>query len=114
MTTTTTRPSTTTTSTTIKGTPPSAPTNATLTSQCTGALLKWGPPTSSGSAPITAYNIYRGSWGAEVYLATVPASALSYNDTTGGAWTWNYYRVTAVNAAGEGPPSADVGGYKTC
>jgi len=39
---------------------------------------------------------------------------LSYNDTTGGAWTWNYYRVTAVNAAGESVPSADVGGYKTC
>ena len=34
---------------------------------------------------------------------------------TGGTWTWNYYRVTAVNAGGqESPPTADVGGYKTC
>jgi hypothetical protein len=28
-------------------------------------------------------------------------------------WTWYYYRVTAVNAAGEGPPSADAGGNRT-
>jgi hypothetical protein len=49
-------------------------------------------------------------------LTTVPGTATSFNDTTGGTWTWNYYRVTAVNAAGlEGPfSSPDVGGYKTC
>jgi|GEM_PF-2988630 len=113
-TTSTTRPPTTTT--TIKASQPSAPSSPTLTSQCTGALLTWGPPGSNGGAPITAYKIYRGSWGAETFLTTVPATQTSFNDTMGGTWTWNYYRVTAVNAAGlEGPfSSPDVGGYKTC
>jgi fibronectin type 3 domain-containing protein len=113
-TTSTTRPPTTTTSTTIKANPPSAPQNPVLTSQCTGALFTWTAPASNGGAPITAYKVYRGGWGAETYLATV-TNGTSYNDTTGGTYTWNYYRVTAVNAAGlEGPPSADVGGDKTC
>jgi hypothetical protein len=110
-TTSTTRPPTTTT--TIKANPPSAPQNATLTSQCTGALLTWTPPASNGGAPITSYRVYRGAWGAETFLASTTGT--SYNDTTGGTWTWNYYRVTAVNASNlEGPPSSDVGGYKTC
>ncbi len=111
-TTSTTRPPTTT---TVKATAPSAPQGLTVTNQCTGALLKWAAPASNGGAAITAYKIYRGGWGAETYLATVNGSALSYNDTTGGAYTYNYYRVTAVNAGGiEGPPSSNVGGYKTC
>ena len=51
--------------------------------------------------------------GETLYVSNVTGT--SYNDVTGGTWTWNYYRVTAVNAGGqESPPTADVGGYKTC
>jgi subtilase family serine protease len=112
-TTTTTRPPTTTTSTTIAGAPPSAPQNARVTSTTGGITISWQPPASSGSGPITSYKIYRGGWGSETYFATVSGTTLSYTDTSAPMWTWFYYRVTAVNVAGEGPPSADAGGNRT-
>ena len=63
---------------------------------------------------MTSYRVYRGDYGAETFLTTV-TNATSYKDTTAGSWTWHYYRVTAVNAAGlESPMSPDVGGYQTC
>src|SRR5947209_2802990 len=74
----------TTTTTTIKATRPSAPQNFAVTSQCTGALLSWTPPANTGGAAITSYRIYRGGWAAETFLASVPGTATSYNDVTGG------------------------------
>jgi fibronectin type 3 domain-containing protein len=60
-----------------------------------------------------SYKIYRGGWGTETFLTSTTAT--SFTDTGAGAWTWHYYRVTAVNAAGlEGAYTPDVGGYKTC
>jgi len=45
----------------------------------------------------------------------VPGTSTSFNDTTSGSWTFNYYKVTAVNAGGlESPKTADAGGEKTC
>ena len=110
-TTSTTRPATTT-STTIAGTPPSAPTGATITSTTGGITICWSPPANSGSGPVLAYKIYRGGWGSETYFATVSGTTC-YTDSAAPVWTWYYYRITAVNAAGEGPPSADVGANRT-
>jgi fibronectin type 3 domain-containing protein len=76
-------------------------------------LLTWQAPTNTGGSPIVAYKIYRGGSGRESYLTTT--SNTSYTDGTGGRFTWNYYKVTAVNAAGfESPLSSEVGGYKSC
>jgi subtilase family serine protease len=108
-TTTTTRPPTTTTSTTIAGMPPSAPQSARIASTTGGITICWQPPASSGSGPILSYKVYRGGWGSETYYATVSGTTTCYTDAAAPMWTWFYYRVTAVNAAGEGPPSADVG-----
>jgi hypothetical protein len=108
-TTTTTRPPTTTT--VPSGTKPSAPQNARVTSTTGGITLCWSPPTSG--APILSYKVYRGGWASETYLATVSGSTTCFTDTSAAMWTWFYYRVTAVNAAGEGPPSADVGANRT-
>jgi hypothetical protein len=111
-TTTTTRP-TTTTSTTIAGTPPSAPQHAKVTSTTGGITICWQAPASSGSGPVLSYKVYRGGMGTETYFATVPGSTTCYTDTSAPMWTWYWYRVTAVNVAGEGPPSADAGGQRT-
>jgi fibronectin type 3 domain-containing protein len=89
--------------------PPSAPQSARIASTTGGITICWQPPASSGSGPILSYKVYRGGWGSETYYATVSGTTTCYTDAAAPMWTWFYYRVTAVNAAGEGPPSADVG-----
>ncbi len=63
--------------------------------------MDWEPPADYGGRPVTEYKIYRDG----LYYLTVSASTTSYTDnsvTNGVEYT---YYVTAVNEAGEGPPS---------
>ena len=69
--------------------------------------MTWTAPSNGGSA-ITGYKIYRGySSGSETLVATI-SPATSYTNT----WMTNgvtyYYKVTAVNAIGEGVKSAEA------
>ncbi|MCU1449710.1 MAG: hypothetical protein JWP02_1880 [Acidimicrobiales bacterium] len=102
-----------TTTTTVQGTPPSAPQALSATGSPSGVVLNWRAPASAGTSPVTKYRIYRGAYGAETFLAEVTAPTVTYNDTTGPAWTYYFYRVAAVNASGQGPYSADVGSQRT-
>ncbi len=68
-----------------------------------GVQVSWVEPDNGGS-PVTGYNIYRSNTsGTETFLTNVSgAQTLKYLDqtaTTGSNW---FYRVTAVNALGEG------------
>jgi hypothetical protein len=74
-------------------------------------VLNWQPPASG--APILRYVIYRGDWGKETFLAETNGPVTTYNDTSGGAWVYYFYKVAAVNAAGQGPFTPDVGGQRT-
>ena len=74
-----------------------------------GVQLSWTTPSNGGSA-ITGYNVYRaqssgGPWSLRTTLGVV--NSFKDSSTTRGA-TY-YYRVTAVNAAGEGSASNTVG-----
>jgi hypothetical protein len=73
-----------------------------------GVTLAWDPP-ATGS--VQYYKVCRGSWGAETCLWTTASTI--YADTTAKVWTFYYYRVAAVNSAGQGPYTADVGGQRT-
>ncbi len=89
--------------------PPTAPLALTATAAKAAVTLRWTAPASQGGAPISAYRVYRGtSPGAETLLTTVAGSATSYLDKTVARKTKYYYRISAVNAAGEGPLSAEV------
>ncbi len=93
---------------------PAAPPSAPLTVRATGGdgsvALSWDPPASDGGLPITGYRIYRGtSLGSETLHTTVGA-VLNYTDRTVTNGVTYYYVVAAVNAAGEGPPSAAMSG----
>jgi hypothetical protein len=102
----------TTTSTTVAGgSVPSAPQNFTVKSSPGATLLSWSPPASSGGSAVTSYRIYRGNWGTETFLTTVTGT--SYADTGPAPYQWFFYRVAAVNAAGQGPYTPDVGGSHT-
>src|SRR5438270_1248900 len=79
-------------------TAPSVPSRFRVKSTCSGVLLSWAAPRTG---PVTSFNVYRSS--DRVWFALLASTtSTSYTDTTGGTKVRNYYRVTAVNDAGEG------------
>ncbi len=92
----------------------SAPQNLQATAGNAQVTLSWSAPSSNGGASITNYNIYRGtSSGSETLLTTV-GNVLSYTDNNAVANGQIYfYRVTAVNSAGESPTSNEVSATPT-
>ena len=86
---------------------PQAPLLATSPSQdSAGVHLSWSTPDNGGSA-IIGYNLYRGTTsGGEVLLANL-GPRNSYIDSGARTGTY-YYRVSAINAVGQGPLSNEV------
>lgn len=89
---------------------PSVPSQVTglgLTTSSGHIVLTWDPAVANG-AVVSNYKIYRGtSSGSETLLATVGA-VLTYDDATVTNGTTYYYKVSAVNAVGEGTQSAEA------
>ena len=74
----------------------------------TTVALSWPAPASNGSA-ITGYKVYRStSVGNEVLLPGPLVGPNSFNDTGLTNGTSYFYKVSAVNAIGEGSQSAEV------
>ena len=106
-TTTTTKPVTTTTTTTVPLHVPTAPEDVTASIVKRQVTLRWQAPMSNGGSAITGYAIWRGrSSGTETLFATTEST--SYVNVIGKATTKFYYKVSAVNAVGNGPFSAEV------
>jgi len=88
--------------------PPSEPQNLQATRGVGQITLTWSAPASDGGSPITNYRIYRGtSSGGEIFLVQI-GNVLSHLDpglTNGQKY---YYKVSAVNAVGEGPKSSEA------
>jgi fibronectin type 3 domain-containing protein len=89
-------------------TTPSAPRNLSAKPDRTrGVNLKWAAPSSNGGSAVTGYRIYRStSSGTETFLVAV-AAVTGYRDTANTVGVRYYYRITAVNIAGEGPLSSE-------
>lgn len=67
--------------------------------------LTWQPP---ATGPVTGYRVYRGTTpGSQTLLTTLP-NVLTFTDASAGPALY-YYRLTALNGAGEGPSSALTG-----
>ncbi|MEM0449175.1 MAG: fibronectin type III domain-containing protein [Methanomassiliicoccales archaeon] len=84
-------------------TPPGAPTNLLAQGGVRQITLSWNPPSSDGGSTITGYRIYRATSASGPFTLIASISAISFYQNTGlpnGA-TY-YYRVSAVNSAGEG------------
>ncbi|UCG68691.1 MAG: fibronectin type III domain-containing protein [Thermoplasmata archaeon] len=81
---------------------PTAPTN--LYSICGNSYvnMSWSPPSSDGGSPVTNYRIFRGETsGGETFLTEI-GNGLYYNDTNVTNGVTYYYKMSAVNAVGEG------------
>jgi len=88
--------------------PPGAPSALMVGVASAQVSLSWTAPSTTGGSPVTGYNVYMstapGVAGAKV--ASVTGTIYTATGLTNGA-TY-YFEVTAVNAAGEGPASAQV------
>lgn len=85
--------------------PPTAPSSLVAT-QGPGAgeiSLNWQAPADSGSSSVTNFRIYRATTNTGTYTKIAQTgNVLSFTDTGRPAGTTWYYRVAAVNIAGEG------------
>lgn len=87
---------------------PSAPQGLSATPGSGQVQLAWSAPSSNGGSAITNYKVYRGTTpGGETFLAQV-GNVLSYPDTGAASGQTYYYKVSAVNSAGEGPQSNEA------
>src|SRR5262249_47281725 len=97
----------------IAGTPPGAPTGLTTSAGNGKVTLSWTAPASNGGVAITSYRVYRGTAsGTETLLTTGGCSGLgavlSCTDTGLTNGQTYFYKVSAVNAIGEGPQSNEA------
>jgi hypothetical protein len=93
----------------VRGTPPSAPRSLKASATKSGIALSWAPPSSDGGSAVTGYRVYRGtSSGTGTFLVAVGAGATGVTDSSVVKRTRYWYRVTAVNALGEGPSTPGV------
>ena len=86
---------------------PSSPTSLDVIKGDQQAVLSWSAPAIEGGTPVLEYRVYRGTTlGAEIFLAKT--TGLSYTDNSLTNGRTYYYKVSAVNALGEGAKSAAV------
>jgi len=69
-----------------------------------GVVLFWTPPSAPNGA-IAGYKMYRGSGPTALTLVTTIAPSTAYTDASATSGQLYYYQLTAVNSAGESPPS---------
>lgn len=86
---------------------PSAPTSFHVYKGDGQVIMAWSEPAVIGGTPIAGYRIYRGTApGLEIFLDEV--TDLTYTDTGLTNGLTYYYRVSAVNALGEGVATASL------
>src|SRR5439155_178103 len=89
-------------------TPPGAPSGLSATAGDGSVSLSWSAPGSDGGSPITNYKIYRGGSADGETRHDTTGDVLSYTDSPLTNGKTYYYKVTAVNEVGEGPPSNEA------
>ena len=88
---------------------PGAPTGLTASPAPSGITLAWTPPAFDGGAPVSGYQVLRGtSAGAEGPAPLATVSGTSVVDSSAVPGTPYFYVVEALNSSGSSPASAEV------
>jgi titin len=87
---------------------PGVPTGLTAVPGNTQVTLNWTAPASNGGSAITGYKLYRAATETGTYTEIASPTGTTYTDTglTNGQAYW--YKVSAVNTAGEGAKTAQI------
>ena len=90
---------------------PGAPAGLTATPGNAQVTLSWAAPASDGGSPVSGYIVYQGTspggeTGAPVSGSLVTATSYTVTGLANG--TTYYFRVIAVNAVGQSPPSGEA------
>ncbi|MEE9489611.1 MAG: Ig-like domain-containing protein, partial [Thermoplasmata archaeon] len=88
--------------------PPSEPPNLQAVAGYQRVALTWDPPLDDGDLPVDNYVIYRGIASGSLALLAEISNETTYEDTGLTNGQIYFYRVSAKNAAGEGPYSNEV------
>ena len=97
----------------VPGAPTSLRVNPNGLKGSTELQLTWRAPANTGGSPITGYRIEWSSTGASPWFIVVPGptgTATTYLHTGLAPNTTRFYRVSAINAQGQGNPSTAVRG----
>jgi fibronectin type 3 domain-containing protein len=95
----------------LSATPATVPGAPTLNSANAGngsVALSWSAPGSNGGSATTAYRVYRGTTSGGETLLTTLGNVTSWTDTNTANGTTYYYKLSAVNAVGEGATSNEL------
>ena len=85
------------------GSVPGSPTGLKISSGDGFIALSWSPPTSTGGSPVTGYHVYLGHSSSFAGAREFTTSGPSFRLTDANNGSLYYIKVTALNAAGEGP-----------
>ena len=88
--------------------PPGPPISLSALSGDASIALSWGSPTFDGGSPVSGYRIYRGTSPNPTTAIAVVGVPPSFEDSGLVNGTTYYYKVSALNANGEGPPSNEA------
>lgn len=78
-----------------------APTSLSATGGVAQVSLTWVPPTSDGGSAITGYKLYRDTASSPTTLVQTLGNVTSYTNTGLAAGMTYYFRVQAINSAGD-------------
>ncbi|MBI4282907.1 MAG: c-type cytochrome [Chloroflexi bacterium] len=92
----------------LKGSLPSAPTNLTATAVSAGQINLTWVDNASDETGVRIQRATESTFTANLITTTVAANVVSYNDTTVTGNTTYYYRIFAINSAGDSAASNTV------
>lgn len=90
------------------GSVPGVPTGLNVSSGDGFIALSWSPPASPGSSPVTGYHVYLGFNASLAGAREFTTTGTSFRLTDAENGSQYYIKVTALNAAGEGPGTPET------